>query len=186
MSYRMAVRALCEFTAREGDLDLRFTPAPSSQEGIAGHQTVVARRAAGYLSELPLAGEYQQLRVSGRADGYDPTRNLLEEIKTHRGDVGRIAQNQRLLHWAQAKVYGWLLCAERGLDAIDLALVYYNVISQKETAYRECFSADQLRDFFELQCQRFLDWAQQESAHRAARDDTLQQLRFPWPEFRTG
>ncbi|WP_185268143.1 ATP-dependent DNA helicase [Halopseudomonas xiamenensis] len=186
MSYRIAVRALCEFTAREGDLDLRFTPAPSSQEGIAGHQTVVARRAAGYLSELPLAGEYRGLLVSGRADGYDPARNLLEEIKTHRGDVGRIAQNQRLLHWAQAKVYGWLLCAERGLDAIDLALVYYNVISQKETAYRERFSAQQLRDFFELQCQRFLDWAQQESAHRAARDSALQQLRFPWPEFRTG
>lgn len=25
--YRVAVRALCEFTAREGDLDHRFTPA---------------------------------------------------------------------------------------------------------------------------------------------------------------
>ena len=181
MSYRIAVRALCEFTAREGDLDLRFTPAPSAQEGIAGHQSVVARRGAGYLSELGLAGSYQELLVSGRADGYDPERNLLEEIKTHRGDVGRIAQNQRLLHWAQAKVYGWLLCAERSLGEIDLAVVYYNVISQKETACRERFTADQLRVFFELQCQRFLSWAQQESAHRQARDSSLQQLRFPWP-----
>ena len=35
MTYVVAVRALCEFTARRGDLDLRFTPAPTAAEGIA-------------------------------------------------------------------------------------------------------------------------------------------------------
>ena len=44
MTYAVAVRALCEFTAKEGDLDLRFTPSPTAQEGIAGHQTVFGRR----------------------------------------------------------------------------------------------------------------------------------------------
>ncbi len=47
MSYAVAVRALCEFTAKEGDLDLRFTPAPTAAEGMAGHSTVVGRRGAG-------------------------------------------------------------------------------------------------------------------------------------------
>ena len=28
--YVVAVRALCEFTAKEGDLDLRFTPSPTA------------------------------------------------------------------------------------------------------------------------------------------------------------
>ncbi|EPN80695.1 Uvs006 [Pseudomonas syringae pv. actinidiae ICMP 19097] len=42
----MAVRALCEFTAKVGDLDLRFTPSPTAQEGIAGHRTVASRRVA--------------------------------------------------------------------------------------------------------------------------------------------
>lgn len=41
-AYRVAVRALCEFTAREGDLDHRFTPAPSAQEGIQGHTLVAS------------------------------------------------------------------------------------------------------------------------------------------------
>ena len=36
----VAVRALCEFTARTGDLDLRFTPAPSALEGMEGHRAV--------------------------------------------------------------------------------------------------------------------------------------------------
>ena len=44
MSYTVAVRALCEFSAKVGDLDLRFTPSPTAQEGIAGHRRVVARR----------------------------------------------------------------------------------------------------------------------------------------------
>jgi DNA excision repair protein ERCC-2 len=28
--YTVAVRALCEFTAKAGDLDLRFTPSPTA------------------------------------------------------------------------------------------------------------------------------------------------------------
>ena len=34
-SYRVAVRELCEFAAKSGDLDHRFTPSPSAQQGIA-------------------------------------------------------------------------------------------------------------------------------------------------------
>ena len=36
MSYRVAVRALCEFTAKEGDLDLRFTPSPPLRKAWLG------------------------------------------------------------------------------------------------------------------------------------------------------
>ncbi|MFZ3206344.1 MAG: ATP-dependent DNA helicase, partial [Pseudomonas sp.] len=104
MNYQVAVRALCEFTAKVGDLDLRFTPSPTAQEGMTGHAIVVARRGPGYQAELPLAGDYQGLQVRGRADGYAPDDNRLEEIKTHRGDIARIPENHRLLHWAQAKV----------------------------------------------------------------------------------
>ncbi len=186
MTYAVAVRALCEFTAKEGDLDLRFTPSPTAQEGIAGHQTVVARRGADYQSELPLVGVYPGLTVSGRADGYDPEQNLLEEIKTHRGDVARIPENHRLLHWAQVKVYGWLLCQSEGLEEVDLAVVYFNVLTQKETVFREGFTAAQLQAFFALQCGRFVAWAQQEEAHREARDASLERLTFPYPQFRRG
>jgi hypothetical protein len=89
VNYQVAVRALCEFTAKVGDLDLRFTPSPTAQEGMTGHAIVVARRGPGYSAELPLDGEYLGLQVRGRADGYDPEENLLEEIKTHRGDISR-------------------------------------------------------------------------------------------------
>ena len=120
--YQVAVRALCEFTAKQGDLDLRFTPGPSAQEGIAGHAIVAARRGAGYQSEVSLSGGCGQLLVRGRADGYDPSLNRLEEIKTHRGRLETLPANHRHLHWAQVKIYGALQCATLGLTEIELAL----------------------------------------------------------------
>lgn len=186
MSYRVAVRALCEFTAKQGDLDLRFTPSPTAQEGIAGHVQVTARRGEGYEREVVLEGTYRNLQVRGRADGYDPAGNRLEEIKTYRGDLTRQPDNHRQLHWAQAKVYGWLLCQSRALPSLDIALVYFDVVTQKETAIVEAFEAEQLRVFFETQCERFIGWAEQEMAHRGCRDQALDSLRFPYDEFRSG
>ena len=186
MKYTVAVRALCEFTAKQGDLDLRFTPSATALEGMAGHALVAARRGEDYEPELTLAGEHGALVVRGRADGYDPGANRLDEVKTFRGDLHAMPHNRRALHWAQAKVYGALLCAERGLEWLNVALVYFDVGSTIETLLVEPFTAAQLRAFFEDQCDRFLAWAAQETAHRLARDAALAALPFPYPSFRTG
>ncbi|EPL07055.1 ATP-dependent DNA helicase [Pseudomonas sp. CF161] len=186
MNYRIAVRALCEFTAKVGDLDLRFTPSPTALEGIAGHRTVAARRSPGYQSEVALQGQYGPLTVKGRADGYDPTQNLLEEVKTYRGDLSRMPANHRQLHWAQAKVYGWLMCQALELSEIRLALVYFDIVSEQETALVEPFEAAVLELFFKQQCAVFVQWAEQELAHRSARDLATQALAFPHGQFRSG
>ena len=186
MSYRVAVRALCEFTAKAGDLDLRFTPSPTAQQGIAGHRTVASRRSAGYQAELSLEGEFGALTVRGRADGYDPAANVLEEVKTYRGDFTAIPANHRHLHWAQARVYGWLLCQSLQLPEVNLALVYFDIVSEQETRLQETWSAARLQAFFNQQCTLFLTWADQEMAHRQARDAAARTLAFPHAQFRTG
>lgn len=189
-AYTVAVRALCEFTARQGDLDLRFTPSPTAQEGMAGHALVVTRRGAGYRAELPLSGHFeangQTLHVRGRADGFDAGRQRLEEIKTHRGPLDTQPDNHRHLHWAQARVYGHLVCAQHGLAQLEIALVYLDVGSERETVLAETWTAADLRIHFEDQCRRFLGWAMQEASHRTARDEALGTLRFPHADFRTG
>ncbi|MEE4883784.1 ATP-dependent DNA helicase [Pseudomonas alliivorans] len=182
----MAVRALCEFTAKVGDLDLRFTPSPTAQEGIAGHRTVASRRGADYQAELSLAGDYHELTVRGRADGYDPVRNQLDEVKTYRGELDALPANHRQLHWAQVKVYGWLLCQQLDLQDVTLALVYFNIVSEQETLIVEPFSAEALRAFFEQQCALFLNWARQELAHTQRLHQSLGTLAFPHAAFRTG
>ncbi|WP_404295886.1 ATP-dependent DNA helicase [Halomonas sp.] len=184
--YRVAVRALCDFTAREGDLDHRFTPAPSAEDGIAGHAEIARRGGEGVEREVPLHGVIEELSVSGRADGYDPAANCLEEVKTHRGTLARMADNQRALHWAQAKAYGALLCAERDLPAVTLALVYLEVGSGRETRLEQRFEAAELSDFLASLCRRYRAWAEQEAGHRERRDSALRGLAFPHADFRPG
>jgi hypothetical protein len=102
VTYTVAVRTLCDFAAKQGDLDLRFTPSPTAQEGTAGHRTVASRRQAGYRAEVSLKASHKHLVVRGRADGYDVARGVLEEVKTFKGDLARMPENHRHLHWAQA------------------------------------------------------------------------------------
>lgn len=188
----VAVRALCEFSAKTGDLDLRFTPAPTALEGMAGHALVAGRRGSGYQTELSLSGVFvatecgTRLRVRGRADGWDAGRQRLEEIKTHKGSLDAQPANHRALHWAQLKVYGALLCAQEGLARVELALVYFDVLAQSETVFAETQSAADLQAFFAEQCGRYVAWAQQEQAHREARDAALLALAFPHADFRRG
>src|SRR5690606_4637970 len=106
--------------------------------------------------------------------------------KTHRGDLARQPANHRHLHWAQARVYGWLLCQERGLDELAIALVYFDIVTQEETTFVETFSAPSLRAFFEERCSDFLAWAEQELAHRQDRDAALVARALRQACFRTG
>ena len=186
-TYTVAVRALCEFAAKQGDLDLRFTPSPTSRQGVAGHQTVAASRSATYCSEVSLSAEYKHLVVRGRADGFAPEQQLLEEVKTFKGDLDLMPANHRHLHWAQAKVYGAMACRQFGLPALTVSLVYFDIDKQAEAPplHQHC-SATELQAFFEALCERFLVWAELELAHRSQRDAALTRLRFPHAEFRSG
>ena len=185
-TYTVSVRNLCAFAAKAGDLDLRFTPSPTAQQGREGHLLVAQRRGPHYEAEVHLSGSYQGLRVRGRADGFDAGRNTLEEVKTFRGALEAIAPNHQGLHWAQLKVYGWLMCQSRGMDSLTLRLVYLDLVDQSEHPISEEATACQLQQFFEALCERFLVWARQEMAHRHRRDAALEQLEFPQKPFRPG
>ncbi|HLV78087.1 MAG TPA: ATP-dependent DNA helicase [Marinobacter sp.] len=181
---KIAVRTLCEFAARVGDLDFRYTPAPTAAEGTAGHQLVQSRRGPDFDSEYLLTGECMGLKLTGRADGFSRAKKRLEEIKTHRGDLSRVRPPQRALHRAQLRAYGALLCRQEGLRKVELALIYYDIGRDRETALAETASAQELWQELETLCTRYQVWAQQEEHHRAQRDHLLAGLRFPFDHFR--
>ena len=186
MSYAVSVRALCQFTAKTGDLDMRFTPAPSAQEGIAGHRIVASRRGPHYRAEVSLKTEQAPLTIRGRADGYDDHACRLEECKTFRGDLTRMPSNHRALHWAQVQTYGAQLCRRDGLEAITLSLVYFDVDNKEETVLSERYTAEALEELLIKRATTFSNWAEQELEHRAARDAQLAGLQFPFEEFHGG
>ena len=182
----VSVRSLCEFTAKRGDLDRRFTPSATALEGLNGQALVAARRGADYESELPLEGHVGHLHVRGRADGYDPRQRCLEEVKAIRGRPDDIPENRRHLHWAQLQTYAVLFCRTRNVAEVTLALVYFDVASQSETELRQLCSAEELEAAFQARCAAYADWAARESAHRTQRDQGLRVLAFPPREFRQG
>ena len=181
---KVAVRTLCEFAARRGDLDFRYTPAPSAEEGVAGHQSIQSRRGYGYKSEYLLTGVCLGLVLSGRADVYNPHKGRLEEIKTHRGDLSRIREHQRALHRAQLRAYGALLCRQENRKKLELALIYYDTGKDKETPVTETATADELWQELEDLCQQYKAWAEHEAHHREHRNALLSELTFPFAEFR--
>ena len=184
--YVVAVRVLCAFAAKAGDLDHRFTPSPTAQDGIEGHQIVAGRRGQARRNEVNVAGDYKQLTVRGRADGLIEAEGVLEEVKTYRGDLQRMPANHRALHWAQAKVYGALLCRQLDLAELKVSLVYFEIASQEETILVEVVKAAELEAFFAALCESFLAWAERELEHRRLRDAALTELAFPHEGFRAG
>jgi Rad3-related DNA helicase len=185
-AYTVSVRQLCEFTAKRGDLDRRFTPSATALDGLMGQNTVASRRGQDYETEIALEGMCGPLRIRGRADGYDPRRRCLEEIKTIRGHPDEIPENRRQLYWAQLQTYGALFCRVRGLPELALALVYFDVASQSEVELRQVFGAQELEQVLAQRCDAFLAWARQEAGHREARDAALKELAFPEEVFRAG
>ncbi|MFT6165022.1 MAG: DNA excision repair protein ERCC-2 [Zhongshania aliphaticivorans] len=184
----VSVRSLCEFAARTGSLEFKYTPAPSAEEGIIGHITVQQRRPDPYVAEYLLKGECEDVFVSGRVDGYYALQQdcFLEEIKTHRGNVARIGPGRRALHWAQLKVYGALFCRRDNRESINLRLTYFEVRKEEETHETLEFSADELWNYLSTLCRDYAQWAIKEQRHRERRDLALAALDFPHADFRTG
>jgi DNA excision repair protein ERCC-2 len=187
IAHVVSVKALCAFGAKAGDLDLRFVPAPSALEGMAGHAMVQHRRdPEHYACEVGLEATCGTVRVRGRADGYEARASRVEEIKTFRGDFDAIRGNHRALHWAQARTYGWMLCELNGHEEMTVALVYLDLATGDETVLEEHHTREALREHFEQLCGRYSEWAASEAGHRAALDATLGELEFPHRAFRTG
>ena len=176
----VAVKTLVNFAAKSGSLDRKFIPSPSGVEGIEGHKQVTSNRPEGYQTELALSIEYQGTVFKGRADGYSPRTHCIEEIKTFYGDVDLIPDNHRELHWAQAKCYGWMLCTQTQCESINVALIYFNLGTQKEYRFEQSWSAAELKDYCEALAKKYCQW-QARILERLTRLDTwIEQLEFPY------
>ena len=188
---RLPVRELAAFCHRSGDIDYRFTPSPSAEQGIAGHQLLQGRRGPSYQAEYALEGVVSfdgfDLRLAGRADGWDADAGLLEEIKTCRVDREAIPESVEALHWAQLALYGGLLCrSEPELPVLTLQLTYYQVDSGEEWHRTEEVDRGWLSEFLDDSLARMADWLAREQAWREQRDASLAALAFPYGEFRSG
>lgn len=182
----VAIKTLVEFAAKTGSLDRKFTPAPSGQEGIDGHRKVTSNRPAGYQTEVSLSITHGDITFRGRADGFNPHENCIEEIKTFYGDPAKIPDNHQQLHWAQAKCYGWMYCAQHNCTEITIRLIYFNLSDEQEHSQEETWNATELEDFFESLATKYCLWQHQIDKRLQQLNSWIEQLSFPYGEMHGG
>jgi DNA excision repair protein ERCC-2 len=183
----VTVGQLAQFCHRSGDIDYRFRPSPTASQGIEGHQRVYRKRPDSYLREYPVDCQWSDsLQIRGRADGYDPKRALIEEIKTCRVHPDTIPEPISRLHMAQARLYAAMVNAVEKHPQMEVRLTWLNIDDDSEYTLEQSYTAQELTDFFNDTMARFSHWWSAITRLRAARDDSLAELVFPHPEFRAG
>lgn len=186
----IAVADLARFCHRSGDIDHRFSPSPTSAQGIAGHQRLYARRPASYESEYPLQYQHResdlQLTLRGRADGYDPQQGLVEEIKTCRVEPESIPEPVAQLHLAQGRLYAAMIAAQSAVEELTVRVTWLNIDSDVEYCQDQRYTRQELADFLAATLQRFANWLHLLRRMRDERDTSLATLDFPHGEFRQG
>lgn len=187
---KIAIADLARFCHRRGDIDHRFKSSPTGAEGIAGHQHLYRHRPETYLSEYAVEHRHDlpdmTVVLRGRADGFDPAVNLLEEIKTCRVQPEDIPEEIATLHMAQAKLYAALVAQQEALESVTVRVTWLNIDTHAEWDMTEQCSRDVLSTFLADTLEAFAEWLQLLQAQRRQRDDSLADLAFPYGEFRTG
>ncbi len=189
----VSVRNLVEFVLQAGDLTLGgFQRRDRAQLGTQGHKQVQRSRPAGYQSEVEIAYRVEDvdlpLDVRGRIDGLyaeaEPV--IIEEIKTTTLDLALVTEAHNRLHWAQAQCYAFMYARQENLSGVSIHLTYYHLDSREEKTFVRHFSFAELETFFLDVITSYLDWFRKVNAWQVRRDQSIQQLEFPYAEYRPG
>ena len=195
-SLHIAVRNLVEHVLRTGDLELAFFSSARTIDAIRAHQTVQQSRPETYLAEVPVAHQIDlppfRLHISGRMDGVftetddDQHLPMVEEIKTTTQDLDIIAAAANPLHWGQAKVYAYLYAMSQGLNRIGIQLTYVQLASGKRRELRQRFEIDDLKAFVYDLVSRYVQWAATIIDWVQIKEQSIEQLVFPFGDYRSG
>ena len=188
---QIPVRDLVAFVLRSGDLGSAFLSANRAVEGTRGHRFVQDQRPEEYRSEVPVrctvdAGGSLSLQITGRVDGvlHDGGDLLVEEIKTTYGALEERPDNP--LHWGQAKTYAHILAQDLRPQRVEVRLTYVQLDSGQVLEDGRPFTPEELAAFFDDLVGRYLRWARAWHEWCGRRDASIENLAFPFPEYRPG
>ncbi len=186
---RVSVRNLVEFSIHGEDI---FSVS-SRQDMLAGTQGHKARQEGlgdGWQAETPLSltaeAEGIPFLITGRMDAYcDADIPTLEEFKLCRS--GEAPPREALpAHRAQAAVYGHMLCAGQGKAAVRIRVTYVTETGALCACFEKTRGAQELEAEFLALLSAYAKWENLQRKHRAARDESLARLPFPFDRYRPG
>jgi DNA excision repair protein ERCC-2 len=189
----VSVRSLVEFVLQSGDLTAGgFQRRDRAQLGTQGHRRVQRSRPEGYQTEVEIThhveGSDPPIEVRGRIDGLYASREpvIIEEIKTTTLSLELIHEDHNHLHWAQAQCYAYMYAKKHTLSGVSIHLTYYHLDSRNEKTFERHFTWAELDTFFRGLITSYMSWYRKILAWQSRRDDSIQQLEFPYEEYRPG
>ena len=188
----ISVRNLVERYMRSGDLESGFFVPDRATAAISLHQTIQRSRPQDYEPEVMISHSIHigvwTIHLSGRIDGIcrKDGHIELEEIKTTSGKLepDEIGENSR--HWAQLKIYAYMVAKDYHLETVDTCLTYAQLHTRKTHEIRRSFTRQKLEDFFMQLIGRLVDRMQAIQQFQARRDQSIQTLQFPFADMRRG
>lgn len=196
ISESVSVHELVEWCFRFGDLggERRFSGPQRAVQGVKGHQEIQKSRPLEYMAEVPLRwivstqspDDHFTWELKGRADGIWPQKDnnyLIEEIKTI---TGAWNGEPKLIHWAQAKIYGAIYTQLNQLESIDIQLTYLDIDSGFISVFRDTFSQEDLSSVLKEAEQKYQNVLIHKRKWKAALLQSKSQLTFPFKEKRKG
>ena len=189
---KIAVRELIEHVFRSGDLLFEFLGSSHPVEGIRAHQKIQNSRPDTYQPEVSISHQVEtdrfRLIIGGRIDGVytEPNRTIIEEIKTTTRNPDYFEKNQSPIHWAQVKTYAYIYGRQQGLEEIMTQLTYYQIDSGEVRKFKHTFGILELEIFFDDLIGRYLEWALTIIDWSRRRDESIQDLDFPFVAYRPG
>ena len=189
--HEVSARALAEFACASGSLSAGASMARRMREGREGHQAIQRFLPENWQAEAAVSLDVQvgelTLRVQGRADAMCISGRTVEiaEIKTTRGDPYHVCQDDYPAHWAQAEIYAYLFCATRDCTGAEVMLIYTGVNGGSQK-FKRRFSAAELQQKFYGYAAPYAAWISEEDRWKQDSEPTLQNLRFPFENYRDG
>ncbi|KYH34700.1 bifunctional ATP-dependent DNA helicase/DNA polymerase III subunit epsilon [Clostridium tepidiprofundi DSM 19306] len=188
----ISVRNLVEFVLRSGDLDMRFMGTSRAIEGTRAHQKVQKSMGDEYNAEVYLSHVFEKdditIELAGRADGiieYDGV-VIVDEIKTTTKTLEYIEEDYNIVHWAQAKCYAYMYALQNELKEIYVQLTYYQLDTKNIKRFKRIFTIEELEKFFDDIINRYFIWAKWTYNWRNIRDKSIEELGFPFKNYRKG
>jgi Rad3-related DNA helicase len=189
---KLSVRELVEFVFKSGDISAKNLSIDRAMEGVKAHKVLQSQMGDGYQKEFYLKSEFNfrgiLFFIEGRADGIlvEDDEITIDEIKTTYTDLSLVDENYNSAHMAQAKCYAYMYGLLHKRDKLNVQLRYYNLDTQETKTIKQVFTFEELEAFFYALLETYLDWAQTIINLRNERDKTIEEINFPFKDYRKG
>ncbi|MBN2795418.1 MAG: ATP-dependent DNA helicase [Clostridia bacterium] len=187
----ISVRELIHLVFRGGDLDARFVGKQRALEGTKAHQVVQKRMGDHYSPEVTIKHIFEednlQINISGRIDGviHEKTK-IIDEIKSTLRPLETIEEDDYPMHWLQGELYAYFYAKAYDLNEITLQLTYVTIDDYATKHFQRTYNLETLEGIFLHVMSLYLEFAHRIDDWNQIRNESLQDLAFPFSTYRNG